>query len=156
MTQPYLYYFEPGEFREWYRSMSPRLMVMLDVLRHQWGQPIEVSGADGALGRNMGGSLSQHNIDKWGDVRAVDVFPHGVATMDQAERFWLAARSVGFTGIGVYPDAMPSVMFHLDVRIDRAPGNPSSWGGLRRMISKPAEDDDWRYVSLEEAMREVG
>ena len=156
MTQPYLYYFEPDEFREWYFDMSPRLLVMLDTLRHQWGRVIEVSPADGALGRRMGESLSQHNVAKWGEVRAVDIFPEGVETMQQAENFWMAARAVGFTGIGLYPDALPSTMFHLDVRIDRKPGNPASWGALRRMISKPADDDDWRYVSLDDAMREVG
>lgn len=156
MSQPRLHYFDRNEFRGWWENMSPRLLVMLDVLRHQWGRPIEISGADGALGRAMGESLSQHNITKWGEVRAADVFPQGVATMDDAERFTAAAKLVGFTGIGVYPDAMPSVMFHLDIRIDRQPGNPATWGGLRRMIGSPAEDDDWRYVSLDEALREVG
>ena len=151
-----LRYFTPDEFREWWPQMSPRLLVMLDVLRHQWGQPIEISPADKAIGRKAGASLTQHNIDKWGEVRAVDIFPAGVTTVDEAERFWALIKRVGFTGRGVYPDALPSVMFHVDVRVDRNPGEPAEWGALRRMISRPAEDDDWRYVSVEEALREVG
>jgi len=156
MNHPRLNYFKPDEFREWWPYMSPRLLVMLDVLRHQWGKKIEISGAGGALGRNAKGSLTQHNVDKWGEVRAADIFPAGVATVDEAQAFWDLIKAVGFTGRGVYPDALPSVMFHVDVRVDRRPGQPSDWGALRRMINRPAEDDDWRYVSVEEAMREVG
>lgn len=156
MKDPDLRYFHKSEFGAWWNRMSPRLLVLLDSLRHQWGQPIRISPADGALGRHARDGLTQHNIDKWGEVRAADIFPDGVATMDEAERFYALAKRVGFTGIGVYPDARPSAMFHLDVRVDANPGQPATWGALRRMVASPAEQDDWRYVSLDEALREVG
>jgi hypothetical protein len=156
MKQPHLHYFQPTEFRGWWKKMSPRLLVLLDSCRSQWGAPIRVSPADRALGRRMGESLSQHNVQKWGEVRAVDVFPANVETIDEAERFYALARRVGFTGIGIYPDTKPGVMFHLDVRIDVVPGTPATWGGLRRMVAAPEQQNDWRYVSLDEALREVG
>lgn len=131
MNQPHLYYFQPEEFREWYEKMDHRLMVLLDVFRHQWKDPVIISSAPGALGRTMGaGSHSQHNVDKWGEVRAVDIFPRGLATKYDAERAFNIARNIGVTGIGIYPDWQPSVGMHLDVRRDKRPGNPATWGAV--------------------------
>ena len=71
----YAQHFSAEEFREWSDDMSARLITMLDVLRFKLGSPIAVSASEYALGRN---ELSEHNIDEWGEVLAVDCFISGV------------------------------------------------------------------------------
>ena len=69
----YAQHFQSKEFREWADDMSARLVTMLDVLRFKLGSPIEISLSEYALGRNLGvGKMSEHNIDEWGEVLAVD------------------------------------------------------------------------------------
>jgi hypothetical protein len=100
------------------------------------GVPVSISLAPGAVGRNFGPDVdSQHNFDRWGEVRAVDVFVEGVDSKAQASRVLDIATSVGFTGVGVYPDwknndGDPQVGFHLDVREVREMGVPAMWGRL--------------------------
>lgn len=134
MSAPRLYFFQRAEFYrdavDWFDQMDPRLLVMLDILRHRWRRPIRISAHPAALGRRDGNSESQHNVDRWGQVRAADVQPAGVETEEEAYQFYLAAKGVGFTGIGVYPHWVNGVGFHLDVRADRDPGNPAVWGGV--------------------------
>ena len=75
----YAQHFDAEEFREWSDDMSARLVTMLDVLRFKLGSPIEISASEYALGRNLGvGKMSEHNIDEWGEVLAVDCFVSGV------------------------------------------------------------------------------
>ena len=75
----YAQHFDAEEFREWSDDMSPRLVTMLDVLRFRLGSAIAVSASDYALGRELGrGKMSEHNIDEWGEVLAVDCFVSGV------------------------------------------------------------------------------
>ena len=82
----YAQHFSQEEFREWAEDMSPRLITMLDVLRFRLGSAIEISGSEYALGRNLGvGKMSEHNIDHWGEVLAVDCFIGGVYNRAQAE-----------------------------------------------------------------------
>lgn len=143
-----LRYFHPDEFGEWLPFMSVRLLVMLDVLRHMWGQPIRVSPAKGALGRRLGERASQHNVDRWKEVRAIDVMPQGIDSEDQAHVFYMLALDIGFTGVGFYPDWRPSPGFHLDVREDRKPGDAATWGG----VATPAGQ---HYVSVNDAMERM-
>ena len=144
-----LYHFSRDEFRGWFDRCDPRLLILLDSLRHQWGQPIRISPADGAIGREMRDSISQHNIDKWGSVRAVDVYPEGVTNEHQAREFIDLAEQVGFTGIGVYPDWAGGIGFHLDVRVDAQPGKPAKWGAVNN------ENGVQRYVALSQALEMV-
>ena len=82
----YAQHFSAEEFREWSDDMSPRLVTMLDVLRFRLGRPIAISASEYALGRNLGrGQMSEHNIDEWGEVLAVDCFVSGVYNRAQAE-----------------------------------------------------------------------
>ena len=75
----YAQYFSQEEFREWAEDMSPRLVTMLDVLRFRLGSAIEISASEYALGRELGrNDLSEHNVDHWGEVLAVDCFVSGV------------------------------------------------------------------------------
>ena len=130
----YAQYFTPEEFREWSDDMSPRLITMLDVLRFRLGSVIEISGSAQALGRNLGrGKMSEHNVDEWGEVLAVDCFISGVYNRAQAEAVAREAEGVGFTGIGVYSDTrnnqgQEQVMFHLGVRPNELMGRPAKWG----------------------------
>jgi len=107
-----LRYFTAAEFGEWWPLMSTELLTKLDEFRHQLGVPVRISPASGALGRRMGMATSQHNVDLWGEVRAVDVMFEGVSL----ERGYQVAKEVGFSGIGAYPDWKPSKGMHLDVR----------------------------------------
>jgi len=132
----YAQHFSQEEFREWAEDMSPRLVTMLDVLRFRFGRPIQVSGSEYALGRNLGvGKMSEHNIDEWGEVLAVDCFISGVYNRAQAEAVVYEAEGIGFTGIGVYSDTrnnqgQEQVMFHLGVRPNELMGSPATWGRI--------------------------
>ena len=143
-----LHYFSPEEFHGWYDKMSPELLVKLDVLRHQWGRPIRISPAPGAVGRDDN-SQSQHNYGAHGEVRAVDVFPAGVITEEDAERFILSATDCGFRGIGVYADWSPSIGFHLDVRPDKDIGYPATWGAVNNELGAQ------KYVTMAEALEAI-
>lgn len=132
--------FVRGE-EEWWSRTSPRLLVLLDLFREHWSAPVVISPHHRAIGRHDG--TSQHNVERWGEVRAVDIMPDGLD--DRRHEAVTLARRVGFTGIGLYPDWQPSAGLHLDVRIDRVPGNPAMWGGVRR-------DGRQVLVSIEDAM----
>ena len=146
----YAQHFTQEEFREWADDMSPRLVTMLDVLRFRLGSVIEISGSDYALGRNLGrGKMSEHNIDHWGEVLAVDCFVCGVYNRAQAEAVVCEAEGIGFTGIGVYSDTHNNrgedqVMFHLGVRPTRMMGRPAKWGRV-----------NGKYTSLLEAIQSL-
>lgn len=144
-----LRYFDPDEFREWWPHMSLRLLVLLDSLRHQWGAGITVSPVTGALGRHNGDSdPTQHNIDRWGEVRAADVFLSGMDCRSTANRAVGLAMRTGFTGCGVYPHWRPSPGMHLDVRTSAEPGEPALWGMV--------DDGQGQYqVSLEKALERM-
>ena len=130
----YAQHFDAEEFREWSDDMSARLVTMLDVLRFRLGSAIEISASEYALGRNLGrGKMSEHNIDEWGEVLAVDCFIRGVYNRAQAEEVAREAKAIGFTGIGVYSDTHNNygeeqVMFHLGVRPNELMGSPATWG----------------------------
>lgn len=119
-------YFEPSEFGPWWPHMSPELLKKLDKFRGLWGAPVEVSPAEGGIGRHLGpADTSQHNIDKWGKVFAVDLFPKVAAgrsgyrymsTRADRARALKCAKQAGFTGIGLYTDTRPGDMLHVDVR----------------------------------------
>jgi len=132
----YAQHFSAEEFRDWADDMSPRLVTMLDILRFRLGSPIAVSGSEYALGRNLGrGKMSEHNIDEWGEVLAVDCFIGGVYNRIQAEAVAHEAEAIGFTGIGVYSDTrnnqgQEQVMFHLGVRPNELMGSPATWGRI--------------------------
>ena len=130
----YAQYFTQEEFRDWAEDMSPRLVTMLDILRFHIGRPIEISKSSYALGREQGrDQMSEHNIDRWGEVLAVDCFVTGVYRRAQAEAVAHEAEAIGFTGIGVYSDTHNNygeeqVMFHLGVRPNELMGAPATWG----------------------------
>jgi len=132
----YAQHFDAEEFREWSDDMSARLVTMLDVLRFKLGSPIEISASEYALGRNLGrGKMSEHNVDEWGEVLAVDCFVSGVYNRAQAEAVVYEAEAIGFTGIGVYSDTrnnqgQEQVMFHLGVRPNELMGSPATWGRI--------------------------
>jgi hypothetical protein len=132
----YAQHFSAEEFRDWADDMSPRLVTMLDILRFRLGSPIAVSASEYALGRNLGrNELSEHNVDEWGEVLAVDCFVSGVYNRAQAEAVVYEAEAIGFTGIGVYSDTrnnqgQEQVMFHLGVRPNELMGSPATWGRI--------------------------
>ena len=131
MRQPKLKHFSPREFGVWYPLMSADLLKKLDAFRERWGYPVEVSSAQGAIGREDD-SQSQHNVSKWGEVRAIDVFPRVAGggymlTASERQRAFTIAKEVGFTGIGLYTDTQPGNLLHLDVRVDKQEGSPAKW-----------------------------
>lgn len=122
--QPKLKYFTAGQFGLWYPLMNPQLLAKLDAFREAWGAPVEISSAAGSLGRHGGEAGSQHNVDRWGMVNAVDTFPkvktasgyRYIETVEERNRAFKVAQQVGFTGIGIYTDTSPGNLVHLDVR----------------------------------------
>ena len=146
----YAQHFNQEEFREWSDDMSARLVTMLDVLRFKLGSPIEISASEYALGRELGrGKMSEHNIDHWGEVLAVDCFISGIYNRAQAEEVAREAKAIGFTGIGVYSDTHNNygedqVMFHLGIRPTEMMGSPATWGRV-----------DHDYTSLMAAIQSI-
>jgi hypothetical protein len=142
----YTEHFTPEEFRDWSDDMSPRLVTMIDVLRHMIGSAIVISPHPDSLGRELGrNSESAHNIDLWGEVLAADWFIPHVTTRGAVEGVADTMRKIGFTGIGVYTDTVyggkPLPMFHGDVRPNRKMGAPAEWGRVAG-----------RYTTITEAL----
>lgn len=129
MTRPKLDHFTALEFGVWWPVMSKELLISLDQFREMWGAPVSITSAVGGIGREDE-SGSQHNILKWGEVRAVDIIPSGMNTATDRRKAVQIARQVGFTGIGLYPEWKPSGGLHLDVRQDRTSNNPATWSRI--------------------------
>lgn len=132
-------YFDRTEFKGWFDKIDPYHLNVLDRFRELWGAPVAVSMVNGAIGRHGGNSKSMHNIDRYGVVRATDVFPSGL-TSDNMQRAYDCAKEAGFSGIGIYPDARPSIMLHLDTR----DGNLATWSAWRK---KAGHGWDYRDIS---------
>lgn len=96
--------------------MSRELLLKLDHFRDLWGAPVSISRDERGIGRRDGdGNTSQHNMDAWGEVRAVDIHPSGMNTAQDRQRAYKAALDAGLTGIGIYTNWNTHGM-HLDVR----------------------------------------
>lgn len=149
----FLRYFSPREFgpnshgrtMDWWPRMNPSLLVRVDVFRHLWRQPVEVSGHPNALGRHSGDSTSDHNVDRHGSVNGMDLFPRGLRTRADGLRALECAKRAGLSSFGIYPHwSSPGI--HLGVR---RPAHPfATWGAIRR-------NGVQTYVSLEEALRHL-
>lgn len=137
-----LKYFQRQDFQPWDNVMSEDLLEKLDKLRSVLGVAISPSKHPRAIGRHLGQeNTSQHNVDRWGEVRAVDVFIKGVEDTNDTYDVVQKAIQVGFTGIGVYPDAKQGMMFHFDVREGREAGSPALWARV-----------DGEYVGIGEVL----
>lgn len=145
VTRPSLKYFSAQEFGVWFPLMSAELLIKLDAFRHAWGAPVEISPAEGGIGREDE-SNSQHNVSAWGEVRAIDVMPRGMSTEAERRRAVAIAKEVGFTGIGIYPDWKPRAGLHLDVRKPQSPGHVATWSGIKNHNGKQV------YASLERGL----
>lgn len=142
-------YFSSMEFGKWWNSMDPDILAKLDLFRKGWGYPVMVSPAEGGLGRHLGSTEeSMHNIDKWGVVRAVDIFPkvpdgHGgfryMRRLDDRIRAFNVAKEAGFTGIGLYTDTTPGNMVHVD---NRDGSRVATWARIGK-----------KYVGIDEVLR---
>lgn len=108
----------------WCNQLDTRLVLLLDVLRNQWGRPIIISPAPGTIGRHHGSGY--HVADVHGMVQAVDVMP-GFKGPDDARHFVHLAEAIGFGGIGIYPVWRPMAGAHLDT----GPFN-RRWGRIGR------------------------
>lgn len=134
-TRPDLKHFSASEFGLWWPLMNAELLTKLDAFREAWGAPVRISPASGGIGRHQGSEgNSQHNVDKWGEVRAVDVFPlvevrpgeyRYMNSQADRQRAFNTAKQVGFTGIGLYTDTKPGDMLHVDTR--ESGGRVATW-----------------------------
>lgn len=96
-----------------------------------------ISPATGSLGRwSAPDSNSGHNINKWGEVLAVDIFVSCIKSVEDIHQLITVADRIGFTGIGFYPDWKYKVGkhnidcgFHLDV----VGKSSRRWSGLDRV-----------------------
>lgn len=139
----------------WWPYMSSDVLRALDSLRELWGLPIRISPVAGALGRRLGlVASSDHNFDRWEEVRAVDVFVEGVETPAQAMEVLKLARACGFNALGVYPHWRNSrgeqqCGFHFGVRPGVA--QEATWGMVREHLM-----GSHRTVAMSEAVKVVG
>lgn len=101
---------------------------------------------DGAIGRKDN-SRSFHNYNKWGEVLAIDVFPHDMNTREDFRIAVQCAEKAGMTGIGIYPEARPSPMLHLDVG-KRGGDGVGYWSAYRH----PSPNRTWKYFSIDKAL----
>jgi hypothetical protein len=142
-----LYYFSRREFlrdgRDWFDDIDPRLLVLLDTFRHQWGSRVLISGHPDAIGRTGKATDSQHHWEPGKLVRGIDVIPSAMGLRKDANRAITMAIDLGFTGIGLYPHWQPSAGLHLDTRTLRRPGDPALWGA----VYKPQQ-----YLPLNETL----
>lgn len=119
-------YFSESEFNGWFDDLSDKQKKCLDTFRDLWGHPVSVSPVPGAVGRNKGSSKSMHNIDRYKEVRATDVFPSNLS-LDNLQHCVDCAKKAGFTGVGVYTQAKPTIMLHLDTRDGSRVATWSAW-----------------------------
>ena len=127
---------------DWWPYMDPEILELVDDFREALGYRVSISPAPGAIGRSAGLSGTRHNVERWGQVMALDIFPEKVEP-----RRWVAvAREVGITGLGFYPDWRPQPGLHIDSRSTRH-ARVATWGGVR---DKPGSRQ--RYVGLEAAL----
>ena len=96
-------HFSPSEFRGWADRMARDQLFLLDPFRTEWGAPVYISPVKGSLGRHAGESLSQHNYDRWGEVRASDIFPEGIGPENFPKAYAIADK-IGAGGFGIYTD----------------------------------------------------
>jgi len=75
--------------------------------------------------------------------------PHGMDTAEDRQRAVEIATTVGFIGIGVYPDWKPRPGLHLDMkrREGRGFGNPGTWSAFRN-----PETGEQEYFDLAKAL----
>lgn len=153
----HLYFFDREEFVRpheegaetecWFDAMDPRLLVLLDAFRSHINQPVEISPAPGALGRRRGDASTQHNVDRWGQVRAADLMLGWLTSRKAVVESVETLSRIGITGIGIYPHWSPQPGIHVDTRRDRKPNAPALWGGVKVR-------DGQKYVSYREALME--
>ena len=140
---------------DWWPKMSRKVLESLQAVRNFHGQPVSISPHKAALGRRNGpASASDHNIDRWGEVRCADVFPANVSTPDDARKFVDMAFRAGFNSVGVYPHwrngrGQQQCGFHLGFRPDAT--RNATWGFVRETLHGPQ-----RMVGMEEALSLVG
>ncbi len=113
---------------DWWDKMAPDLLLRLDVWRGLWGSPIRPNRNKNAIGRENN-SNSQHNIRRWGEVRACDSKAEGVVDDESAHECYRLAVLAGFTGVGFYR-SWASPGFHTDVRRNHSFQQPATWGGV--------------------------
>lgn len=110
-------YFVKSEFYGNYENIDPRLLVALDIYRELLQKPVYISPTEGAIVR-QDNSNSQHNILRYKQSRAIDIFPAG----EPWDSFICALQIPEIKGIGLYPYwSYQTFKFgmHLDVRESR-------------------------------------
>jgi hypothetical protein len=133
--KPYEFDLRPHGGEDWWSRMSSEILLLVDEVREQHGAIIEVSPHVSALGRYLGLSFSDHNFDRWKEVRAIDVFPAMDQTSAAALKFLGVCKKVGVGAIGCYPhwtnkNGLQQIGFHLGYRPERT-DNPALWGMIR-------------------------
>lgn len=131
---------------DWYPKLSEELKIKLDLFRFRVGT-VQISPHKDAVGRDDL-TDSQHNINKWGEVRAVDVMPTMIKCYETMLHALEMAQECGFKGIGIYPDWAPYPGLHLDVRHGRNFDDPAIWAAIE-------VDRKQKFVSLDEALHKM-
>ena len=131
-------FFTASEFGVWYPLMNNEFLFMLDDFRREVGEPVYISPALGSLGRPDAPN-SQHFPNP--EIRAADLMSKA-----PLEKLYSAARTVGFTGIGLYPDWQPDHGIHVDNRSNRSASNPATWSAYKDFAGNQ------KYTGIETAL----
>jgi len=129
-------HFVESEFGIWFKKMNPKVLLAIDKFRDIRGKPVHISPHPHALGRHLGlKNTSQHNIDFWKKVNAIDFFPEGIESKGDRAQAFEDAKEAGFSGIGIYTDTTYkkncNIMMHGDVRADRTTQDPAKWSRVK-------------------------
>ncbi|MEM8615354.1 MAG: hypothetical protein AAGF20_00315 [Pseudomonadota bacterium] len=156
-----LQHFKASEFRGHKGAYPAEFLEALDAFRAHWGRPVHISPAPGAMVRRAGRSASRHNIDRWGQCLAIDVFPEGMVSA--GDRQWAVVQALcdRFTGVGVYPEwTMPGRKGGLHLGMPHLAREPdgSRHKPTRNWFHDPALWSAWpsknrqRYEAIDAAM----
>jgi hypothetical protein len=133
-----LRHFKPADFGIWWPFMNGDFLSKVDQFSEWFQGRVMLSPAPGALGR-LGSDSSQHFPSP--DLSAADLMLPDISLGDAYQ----AARALGFTGIGLYPDWKPYHGIHLDMRKTRTRDNPALWAGVKT-------GEGQKYVAIEQVL----
>ena len=126
-----LNHFSPFDFAPWFPVMSEKLLINLEKTA-SFLYPLGYTFIISRVGKDDQ-SGGQHDVFAFGEVRAIDVnilLDGQPLTKAELRTVYELIRGLGiWSGLGVYPNWNRAGM-HLDVREDRTPQNPATWGDV--------------------------
>ena len=129
------------DFRKWKASVDEKLLESLKSFSEKIETEFFISPAPGSIGRHGGTSMSMHNVDRWGTVKAIDImFSNLEFNAESVKKILNAAKKSNFGGVGVYPHWQPRWGVHLDIRKKKKNGKIAKWARNKKGIYVSIDD----------------